>query len=208
MQGKKIVIIGNGGHAAVLSEILIDQNYDILGFTAPQKERNRYGIRYLGEDEVINEFSVDEIRLVLGIGSINVSSIRIGIYKKFRERGYQFESIIHKDTIISASAVISQGVQIMAGSVLQPFVTIRENTIINTNCSIDHDCYIGSHCHIAPGSVLSGNVVVGEDTHIGTGSTVINNIKIGNKVLVGAGSVVVKDIMNDSKVHGVPAKYY
>lgn len=203
---KPIVMIGNGGHAGVLTEILLNQNYNIIGYTAPQKEINRFNIPYLGIDEVIQRFSPEDIHLVLGIGQIGVDSIRLTLFKYFKDKGYFFESIIHKSAIISSSAILGEGVQIMAGVIIQPFVKIADNTLVNTRASIDHDCEIGPNCHLAPGTVFSGKVFVGENSHIGTAATVIENIKIGSRVLIGAGSVVVNDILDNSKVLGVPAR--
>ncbi|WP_046174418.1 acetyltransferase [Domibacillus indicus] len=203
---KPIILLGNGGHASVLTDILLQQRREIIGFTAPVEEPNHFNLSYLGTDEEIDSYSSDEVKLVLAIGSIRVSPIRAMIFQKMKEKGYLFASVIHPSAIISSYAEIGEGVQIMAGTVVQAFAKIADNTIVNTSSVIEHDCEIGEHCHIAPGVTLSGNVRVGRGTHIGIGTSVIQNTRIGSNALVGAGSIVLKEVKENQTVYGVPAK--
>lgn len=203
---KPVILIGNGGHAAVLSDILLQQKREIVGFTAPEEESNRFGFSYLGNDVVIDSYSPLKIELVLALGSVRVSTIRAVIFQRMKTKGYSFSSVIHPSAIISSYAEIGEGVQIMAGAIIQPFAKIADNTIINTSSVIEHDCEIGEHCHISPGVTLSGNVTVKNGTHIGTGTTIIQNIQIGRNVLIGAGSLLLKSVKDNGKVFGVPAK--
>ncbi|MFS0575485.1 acetyltransferase [Sporosarcina sp. 179-K 3D1 HS] len=203
---KQVILIGNGGHAAVLTEILLQQRFDILGFTAPMPQENRFGIPYLGTDEVIGSFPCDQVELVLGFGSIDNTDSRKRVFQHFKVKGYSFATLIHRNALISPYATLGEGVQIMAGAVVQAFATIADNTIINTNASIDHDCSIGQHCHIAPGVTCSGSVTIGDSSHIGTGAILIQKVRLGSHVLVGSGSVVLRDIRDYAKAYGVPAK--
>ena len=199
-------MIGNGGHAAVLIEILIGQGREIRGYTAPKVENGFFDLTYLGTDDSIFSYSSDEVELVLGLGTITVSSNRRLIYEQFKAKGYYFANVIHSTAIVSPSTKLGQGIQIMAGAILQTNVSIADNTIINTGSIIEHDCMIGSHVHIAPGSTLSGGVSINDNCHIGTGTSVIQGITIGAESMVGAGSVVITNIDNRKTVYGVPAK--
>lgn len=203
---KSIIIIGNGGHAAVLTEILLAQKKKILGFTAPTLEMNCFSLPYLGTDDVILNFNALDVELVLAIGMIQPSPLREKIFNSFHKEKYQFKSVIHPSAIISPSVKLGKGVQIMAGVIIQTNTTIADNSIINTGALIDHDCQIGPHIHIAPGTKISGSVHIQQGTHIGTGSTIIQGIHIGKNCLVGAGAVVVNDIEAGIKAMGVPAK--
>ena len=203
---KPLIIIGNGGHASVLTEILIANNETIIGFVAPNVETNQFGMKYLGTDEVLYNYSPVEIELVLGVGMISPKSIREKLFQKLKKEGYTFKTIIHSSAIISPTVSLGEGTQIMAGVIIQTAVKIADNTIINTGVIIDHDCKIGSHVHIAPGTTISGAVEIKNSTHIGTGTTIIHGITIGEECLIGAGSVVVKNIMANIKAYGVPAK--
>lgn len=203
---KPVIIIGNGGHARVLVDILLLQKREIIGYTAPDEENNPYSITYLGGDEEILKYDPQEIELVNALGSISDTKPRANIFNFFKPKGFRFSTTIHPSAVISETATLGEGVQIMAGAVIQPFVNIADNTIVNTSTCIDHDCFIDKHCHIAPGCVLSGGIKIGEGTHIGTGAKIIQNISIGKNVLVGAGSLVLRDIGDNKKVYGNPAK--
>lgn len=206
MTSKPVIIIGNGGHASVLTEILRLNNRVIIGFTAPEPQTSRYNLRYLGRDEIINQFDSSEIELVLGIGTIGVSDMREKLFNENKKNGYIFATLIHPSSIISSTVFLGEGVQIMAGTILQSHTRIADNSIINTGVIIDHDCDIGAHVHIAPGCKLSGGIRVESNCHIGTGTTIIQEKIVGHHSLVGAGAVVVCDIGSYKKVMGNPAK--
>ncbi len=203
---KPIIIIGDGGHASVIAETLISQRRDIMGYTAPREEKDFLNLPYLGTDNVIATYNPDEVELVLGLGTITVSSIRKMVFEQFKSKGYLFANVIHATAIVSSSVQIGQGIQVMAGAILQTNVSIADNTIINTGSIVDHDCIIGSHVHLAPGSTLSGGVRIGDSCHIGTGTSIIQGVTIGTETMAGAGSVVVKNIGDRKTVYGVPAK--
>lgn len=206
MDNQPIIIIGNGGHAKVLTECLLLQNRKIIGFLDKVDSINQYGIPYLGDDSKINTYNPKHIQLVNGIGSTSNLKLRKEIFLKFKQMGFEFTTVIHPSSIISTYSLVSEGVQILAGAILQPFSKIGQNSIINTKASIDHDCIIGGHCHIAPGVCISGNVIVKDESHIGTGACIIQNITIGKRAVIGAGSVVLNDISDGKKAYGVPCK--
>jgi len=203
---KPLIILGNGGHASVLMEILLAQGREILGFTTPSVEENQFGLSYLGPDDAIFQYNQGEVELVLGLGMLGPHSLREKIFQQLKKHGYSFSSVIHPSIIVAPSVQLGEGVQLMAGAIVQTNSVIADNTIVNTGALIDHDCQIGAHVHIAPGTKISGAVQIGDSTHIGTGTTIIQGIEIGRGCLLGAGSVVVKNIESNSKAYGVPAK--
>lgn len=204
---KSVIIIGNGGHASVLVETLLIQQREIIGYTAPSKEKEFFDLPYLGIDDMIaDNYNPNEVELVLGLGTVTTSNVRKSIFEGFISIGFALIRVIHPTAIISSSTQIGEGAQIMAGTILQANVSIGDNSIINTGSIIDHDCLIGKHAHIAPGSTLSGGVQIGDGCHIGVGTSIIQGITIGHETTIGAGSVVVKDIGSGKTAYGVPAK--
>ncbi|MGG0655034.1 acetyltransferase [Rummeliibacillus pycnus] len=204
---KPIIILGNGGHAAVLTDILIAKQREILGYTASKKEANTYGLKYLGDDiSIVKQYSPESVELVLGIGSLKPSEFRMDLFNFFKNKGFTFATCIHPSAIIANNAFIAEGVQIMAGAIIQPRSIIKEISVINTGSIVEHDCMIERSIHIAPGVVMSGNVHIEEFSHIGTGAKIIQNINIGHHAMVGAGAVVVKDVAPEKVVMGIPAK--
>lgn len=207
---KKTIIIGAGDHARVLLDILLEQEYNVVGLIDNYIPKGSlvYGIPVLGDDSFVLNYKADDIFLVNGIGSVRDLKLRKKIYDFFKGRGYNFCSVIHPFSFISKRVQLGEGVQIFPGVIINADAVIGANTIINSNTTIEHGCFIGDNVHIAPGSTLSGRISIGNCTHVGTGSSIIQGINIGNNVLIGAGSVVLRNIKDNSKVYGVPAHNY
>lgn len=203
---KPLIVIGNGGHASVLIEMLLAKNEIIVGFTNPHLEINEFNIPYLGNDDIILNYSPDQYELVLGIGMVKPSSLRSNLYNYFKNKGYLFKKVIHHSAVISPSVKLGDGVQIMAGSIIQSHAVVSDNSIVNTGAIVEHDSVIGAHTHVASGATICGNVNIKNGAHIGAGSIVIQGITVGEKCLVGAGAVVVRNVPDYKKVVGVPAK--
>lgn len=202
---EKIIILGGGGHAKVLMEIIrLAGKYEIAGILDARFEKGLEisGAPVIGKDDLLpGIFTMDQIsNACIGIGSTRDNSLRKALYEKVKQLRYSVPSLVHPAAVVSGTSKISEGVQLMANSVVQPCSFIGENTIINTGAIVEHDCNIGRHVHICPAAVLSGECIVGDETFIGAGAVVINGIKIGKNVTIGAGSVVINDIADGSVV--------
>jgi len=194
---KPFIVLGAGGHAKVVIDMLETLDYIILGVSDQSFAIGLSGaldVPLLGNDLVIMDMNPADIYLAMGIGSIGNTINRIKIFDKFSAANFIFPALIHSSAVVSSHVCIGDGSQIMAGAVIQTHTSIGKNCIINTNASIDHDCEIANGVHIAPGSVLSGDVHVGNGVHIGTGAKIINSINIGDGAIIGAGAIVLKDV--------------
>ncbi len=190
-----MIVIGAGGHARVLLDLLNVAQKKVLGVTdmkPDQVDRSKLKVPLLGTDEVIFKHKPDEIMLVNGIGTVEVDPRRANIFKQFKEKSYRFATLIHPSAIIAGDVQIEEGAQIMAGVIIQTGSRIGQNAIINTRVSIDHDCIIGDHAHLAPGVVLSGSVVIGEGCHLGTGVVVTQLASINSHTFIKAASLVTR----------------
>jgi UDP-perosamine 4-acetyltransferase len=203
------LILGAGGHARVLADLLLSQNQLIAGFLDPDTSlwgTGWRGIPIIGGDEKLAHYPAHTHDLINGVGSIGCPELRRTVFERYRKAGYKFPCLVHARATVAIDARPGEGSQIMAGAVIQTGCHIGINTVINTGAIVDHDCHIGDHVHIAPGAILSGGVRVGESTHVGTGATVIQGIKIGRNSLIAAGAVVIRDVPDGATVAGVPAK--
>lgn len=202
---KPLIIIGGGGHAAVLLDILLQQNREILGFVCPEIDTSRSifsNIQHYASDTDVLNWSNNSILLVNGLGSLPKQTLRKNIYEKFCNLGYEFETVIANSAVVSGYSKLAQGCQILPGAIVQTGAQIDENTIVNSGAIIEHDCKIGKNNHIAPNAVLSGGVVTQQNVHIGTGASIIQSIQIGANAVVGAGTTVVKNIEASTIVYG------
>lgn len=206
---RPIIVLGAGGHAKVVIDTLLALGREIAGIADPDPEthgKDVLGVSVLGGEEAVEARAAGDISLANGVGSTGDAGRRKDVFERFRDKGYEFVSVVHPSAVVAAGVSPGHGAQIMAGAIIQPDCRIGENTVINTGAQVDHDCIIGDHVHVAPGAVLGGTVIVGAETHIGAGATVIQNTAIGDRCLVAAGAVVTEDLADGTKVAGVPAR--
>lgn len=200
---KDVIIIGAGGHAKVIADIIYKSGDNLIGFlddNLANKGKEIYlGKKVLGTTKDIKNYNKNYF--IIGIGN---NSIRKKINN---ENNLKLYSAIHPSAIIAEDVKIGTGSVIMAGVVINPGTVIGKNCIINTSSSLDHDNLLEDYVHISPGAHLAGTVSVKEGTWICTGAIVKNNITIGKNNIIGAGSVVIKDIIEENTTYvGVPAK--
>ena len=208
---KKTVILGAGGFAREVLDILLAQNavskqYEILGFideNPAMKGRILNGYPVLGTFDwfVPNERS--PIHIVCGIGSPVQRQKVVG---KAQELGLHFCNIVHPTAVLTSFVSLGEGVVVAAGSIFTNQITIGSHVHINLDVTIGHDCVIEDFCTIAPGVHISGNVKLGTGVDLGTGAVVIQSVSIGTWSTIGAGAVVIEDVPEHVTVAGVPAR--
>jgi sugar O-acyltransferase (sialic acid O-acetyltransferase NeuD family) len=207
MQG--VIVLGAGGHAKVVLEMLQLTQTRVLGVSCPlllaQQVQQWRGLVVLGDDDVLDRYNPAQVKLVNGVGMMPHSQARYTLFSKARQAGFEFINLVHPSAVVSPSVELGQGVQIMAGAVIQADSKIADNVIINSRAIIEHDCVIAAHSHIGPGAVLCGQVALGEHVFVGAGATVIQGIEIAAGALVGAGTVVVKNLDANVSVRGPSA---
>jgi len=204
-----VLLIGSGGHASVLLELLIEQEVNVLGYVSPLPAINQKlfsGFHWFKSDEDILPFDKGTIKLANGIGSLPGNTLRADFYNKYKNLGYRFVTLVSKDAGVSKFATLDQGVQVMRGAMIQTGTSVGYNSIVNTGSIVDHDCSIGSNNHIAPGVTLSGHVISKENVHFGTGSAVIQSINVNENVVIGAGVTITKDV--DKNTICYPARIF
>lgn len=206
MKADALVILGSGGHAKVVIELVrAEGKYEIRGCTGPAGSGNVLDqVSILGTDDVLPELRAAGVeKAFVAIGE---NHLRLRLLARALEIGFELVNAVSPSAILSPSITLGTGTAIMAGAIINAAARIGDGVIINTNASVDHDCCIGHGAHIGPASALAGGVQVGEESSLGVGTCVIPGIRIGNRVTIGAGSVVIRDIPDDVTVVGVPAR--
>ncbi|MDA9882510.1 acetyltransferase [Alphaproteobacteria bacterium] len=199
---KPVIIIGAGGHSCTIVDYLIEKGRKIIGFTDKAKFDFSYkNFKVMGIDQIVLNYNIEEIELVMGIGIIPKNDKRLKLIKWFNQKGYKFASVVSPNSFISSSVKLGVGVQIASGTIIQSNVSIGDNCIINTNSSIDHDSWIGNNCHIAPGVTVCGDVYINNNVFVGAGSTIINGINVGKNVIIPAGSLITSDIKDNAQIN-------
>lgn len=190
-------MIGGGGHASVLTDILRSQKRKIVAVVCPDNPSNRSvfaGIPHFSNDDDVLQFSPEKVLLVNGIGVLPNSSIKRKLNQYYLSYGYQFETVVADSAEISSYAQISAGSQVFPGVIIQTGVRIGSHCVINTGAVIEHDCCIGEYNHIAPNATVCGQVKTHLGVFIGASSIVFQNVELSEYAIVGAGSILAKNL--------------
>jgi UDP-perosamine 4-acetyltransferase len=202
----RIVVVGGGGHAKVVIEILQATGWQVVGYTDREATGSFAGVAWLGDDEdlpVVRSAGIEHAIVALGD-----NALRCRLAVRAVELGFTLGNAVHPAAQISPSAVLGRGIAVMAQAAVNAAAVIGDGAVINTGATVDHDNRIGRAAHIAPGCHLAGYVTVGDRALVGIGSTVGcgRPIAIGDDAVIGAGSVVLADVPAHATVVGNPAR--
>lgn len=207
---EKIILIGAGGHAKTIADTIEKQNlFDIAGFIAPGKKREKFyrTYRIIGNDEELETLYESGVRhAFVCIGFMGNSAVREKIYEKLIQIGFHLPVIIDETAVVAEDARLGAGTYVGRNAALNTEVAVGKMCIINTAAIVEHESVVGDFSHIAVGAALCGQTEIGERVLIGANATVIQNVKVGRDSIVGAGSVVLKDIPPNCTVVGSPAQ--
>jgi sugar O-acyltransferase (sialic acid O-acetyltransferase NeuD family) len=204
----KAIIIGAGGHARVVYDILqCDQNVTIESFvdnTRRGSDEDIMGVPVTGDHSVISDLVDDGAELF--IVAVGDNDTRREHYESLRDQGLTPVNAVHPSAEITPTATIGTGSVFASSSDISTNAVIGDNVVINTDALVEHETEIHDHAHVGPGSKIAGRVEVGTDAFIGIGTTVKEYVTIGEGAIVGAGSVVLDDVPANTVVAGTPAE--
>lgn len=200
-----VVVLGAGGHAKVVIELLRAGGHEVFGvLDADPTPRAVVGAQVIGDDSKLDELKAQGVaRAFIAIGD---NGLRLRLGRKAQKAGFELVNAISPAACVSPSARLGVGIAIMAGAVINAETDLGDLAIINTGAVVDHDGIIGEAAHIAPGCALAGDVTVGQRAFLGVGTSVIPGRRIGDDVVIGAGACVVHDIPAGTLAMGVPAR--
>jgi sugar O-acyltransferase (sialic acid O-acetyltransferase NeuD family) len=205
-----LIIVGAGGHAAVVADALLAAGETVLGFTDPIAALHgtlQCGLPVLGDDAtVLAMHSPRNVRLVNGLGGVCGTAMRQRVQQHLQARGWRFAAVRHPSAIVSRFADLGDATQLLAAGVVQAGARIGNGCIVNTAAVVEHDCRLGSQVHVAPRALLCGGVEVGSGSHIGAGAVLRQGVRLGPETVVGAGAVVLRDSPGGQTLVGTPAR--
>lgn len=188
---EKIVLIGGGGHChSVIDVIELENRYEIIGIIDTKENIGKkvLGYEIIGCDDDLETIFLSCKNALITVGQIKTSDLRIKLFEKLKNIGFNFPVIISPIAYVSKHAIIDEGTVIMHHALVNANVKIGKNCIINSKALIEHDCIIGDNCHISTSSVINGGVTVKANTFFGSNATSKQAIEIAG--FIKAGSLV------------------
>lgn len=198
---EKIVILGNGGHAKSLVDIIErEKRYEIAGYVVNENDSDMSDAKYprVGGDAQLAQIFQSGIKnAAVGVGYMGNSSLREKLWKQLKQIGFFLPVICDPSATLAGDVRIGEGSFIGKGSIVNTNASVGKMCIINTGAIIEHDCQIEDFSHISVGSVLCGNVQVGAASFVGANATVIQGISIGRNCMIGAGTAIRKNLKDN-----------
>jgi len=200
----RILLIGAGGHARSCIDVIENAGLEIAGLIGQPHEVGSSVFRYtvLGVDHDLPTLVRESPSALITVGQIETPVVRIRLYERLREIGFNMPTVISPLAYVSPHAQIGEGTIIMHGAVVNAGAIVGSNCIINSQALVEHDACVGDHCHISTRGVLNGGVCVGRGTFVGSGAVVRHEVTIGDYCVIGMGSVVRKSHPDHARVVG------
>jgi len=200
--GIKVSIIGAGGHARTLINILELKGYEIKGVYDDNFNETHRG-------EIIESYPL--IGGLEAVGDLEKVVIAKGETHALKRLCNQFASQLLHDNLIHPAAVVETGKignsnQISALTYLTKSSSIGSNNLIYSQSTLEHEVEIGDFNVITVNVSICGRVKIGNQCFFGASCTILPKIRICDGVTVGAGAVVTKDINEPGIYIGTPAK--
>lgn len=188
---EKIVLIGGGGHCHSVIDVIEQENkYEIIGIVDNKENICKKVLNYeiiACDDDLETIFETCK-NAIITVGQIESNKIRVKIYNKLKEIGFNLPVIISPLAYVSKHSFIEEGTVIMHQALINVNVKIGKNCIINTKALIEHDCIVEDNCHISTASVINGGVIVKENSFFGSNATSKQGVEIDG--FIKAGSLV------------------
>lgn len=202
---KKIILIGGGGHALSVLEMIEDQS--IFAGYVDLQPNEEMTIPYLGNDDVVlKKYSPSEYEVHHALVYTKDVNLRLRKHIIQRYAEYKLATLRAVSSIITNKSSIGDGAGIFHGAVLNKSC-IGNNCIINTGAVIEHNSLLGNNVFVGPNATICGNAKIGDNVLIGAGAIIRDGISICKDVVIGMGSVVVKNITKPGVYVGMPAKF-
>lgn len=154
---QKIAIIGAGGHAKVVADLVLKlPEFELIGFV---DEQIAVGTSiYAGKEVILKQTDLSKLgefcsHFFVAIGN---NAIREKLSEKLKQ-DLTLVSLIHPSAQIASEVTIGLGTVVLANSVINASSIIGENCIINSGTIVDHDCNIGANSHLSIGTKVGSN---------------------------------------------------
>jgi sugar O-acyltransferase (sialic acid O-acetyltransferase NeuD family) len=199
-----LVLIGGGGHAAVVADVARAAGFTIAGVLTPKDATPSVDLPRLGDDDWVDAAPSD-IGFHLAFGHL---AGRRSVFARLHAAGRRLPIITATTATVGSRVSVGDGSILMNGTIVNAGSTIGRNCIVNTRAVVEHDCRIGDHTHIAPGAIIAGGVSIGEAVMVGAGAVLLPGVSVAAHVVIGAGAVVVRSIEEQGTWFGNPARQH
>ncbi len=201
--GRSLVLLGGGGHAAVVAEAARSGGWTLSGYLDDAQHTEaatRLGLQRLGAIRDIDRIPT----AALGHAAIGDAGLRRLWLDTLGDR--VTPAIVHASAVVSPSASLAEGSFIGPRAVVNAGAVVGRGVIVNSAAIVEHDCVLEAFCHVGPGAAMGGSAIAGQGSTIGLNASVLPGVRIGALATLGAGAVAVTDLPDGATGVGIPAR--
>ena len=155
---KQLVLIGCGGHARSLIELIestADWQIHALVGLPEQLGSHVLGYPVMWCDDDLLALREECSAAVLAIGQLPDSATRERLAEQLQQFGFQFPVLISPHAVVSRHAKLGPGTTVGHGVIVNAGAVVGDHCIINSHSLIEHDVQIDNHCHISTGVLVN-----------------------------------------------------
>ena len=177
---EEFAILGGGGMAVELAELMLSEGKKLCGYYSPTEDVNLNSIiPYLG-DEKIN-FNPN-FHYVVASGLINIRKKMIDFIESNNLTAGNF---ISSKAYVSPSAKLGKGAVIYPFAVVDSFVNFGNYVFVNFSASVGHNSAVKNNVVISPGVRVNGNCKIGNNVSIGSNAALVPGTVIEDDAEIG-----------------------
>lgn len=199
-----LLLVGGGGHGKTLIDLIsVLETYQVGGIVDNNLEPGSLilDMPVFGGDELLPDlFNAGFRQAINGVGGIGNVAVRLEVFDKLTEAGFEFPKLIHPSAWIEPSAELAYGVQVLPLTYVGTDSSIGFGSLLNAHVIVSHDCHIGQCVNLSPGATLAGGVKIQDHAQIGMGVTINMNLTIGADARIGNGATIKADVPPGGRV--------
>ena len=211
MSPGRVVIIGAGGHAREVADILRrpareGSGLRLVGFVADDPENYPAevgGVPFLGDWSWFDTAEREGLAVICAVG---LPQLRRHLVGRASARGLPFASAVSPLACVSPEASLGEGLMVFPHAFVSAGSSLGDHSVVNVGASVSHDTRVGRFATLGPGVRVAGRANVGEGCYLGVGSSVIDRVSVGDWTTVGGGACVTGDLPENVTAVGVPAR--
>jgi len=213
-QKTPVVILGAGGYAAMVLEILSARpDLSVIGCTdkalglSERSLGDGVSLRILGDDDVLPDLldKYPGLKGVLALGP-DLMETRSQLAMRLSRLGIPALTAIHPRATVSRLAALGEGTVAGAGAIIAAGTTAGPHCALTLGASIDHDARLGHNVFVGQGARISSSVEVHDNVVVEMGASINSRVVIGESARVTGGAFVNTDVPDRAVVVGVPAR--
>src|SRR5262249_54820124 len=152
--------VGAGEQAELAYEYFThDSPREVVAFTVdPQfiEREELFGLPVFALEQLPERYPPDEFDAFVAISSTQLNRIRMRLFAKVKEWGYECPSYVSSHAFVWHNVEIGENSFIFENNVLQYGVKVGDNAILWSGNHVGHQTKIEDHCFVTSHVVISG----------------------------------------------------